>query len=132
MASITKIPGLPDYFRGVLNLRGKVIPVADLRTKLRLTSVEPTERTCIVVVELTAGGRASLGLVVDAVEEVANIGASDLEGPPDFGGMMDTTGILGMAKVKGQVKTLLDIDQIIRADNLPVFKAQAAAHTVAA
>ena len=115
MQNITLVPQMPDYIRGVINLRGKIIPVVDLRAKFGLAGTEATERTCIVVVQVASpsGTSLSMGLVVDAVEEVINIGASDIEATPDFGTKLDTEYILGMAKIKGAVKSLLDIDRVV-------------------
>ncbi|MEI6106308.1 MAG: chemotaxis protein CheW [Opitutae bacterium] len=114
---ITSVPQLPAYVKGVINLRGRVIPVVDLRLKFGLKA-ELTERTCIVVVQvqIPAGGLLQIGLIVDSVEEVTNLTAADIEPTPEFGAQLDTSFLLGMAKVKGQVKTLLDIDRVITAD----------------
>ncbi len=116
--NITLVPQMPVYVKGVINLRGKVIPIVDLRLKFELAEAKDTERTCIVVVQvvLGAGASALMGLVVDGVEEVANIAASEIEPTPDFGACLDTAYILGMAKVKGAVKTLLDIDKLLQAE----------------
>ncbi len=112
---VTAVPQMPDYVKGVTNLRGKIIPVVDLRIKFGLASTETTERTCIVVVQVgsAATSKIQMGLVVDAVEEVANIAAGEIEPTPDFGTTLNTEYILGMAKVKGTVKSLLDIDQVV-------------------
>jgi purine-binding chemotaxis protein CheW len=117
--NITLVPQMPVFVKGVINLRGKVIPIVDLRLKFELAEAKVTERTCIVVVQvvLGAGTDALMGLVVDGVEEVANIAAADIEPTPDFGACLDTAYILGMAKVKGAVKTLLDIDKLLNAEN---------------
>ena len=119
MCDITPVPQMPDYIKGVLNLRGKIIPVADLRLKFRLASDKNTDLTCIVVVQVALPDKTStmMGLVVDAVEEVTNIGAAAIEPTPDFGAEIDTDYILGMAKIKGTVKTLLDIDKVVTAVN---------------
>ena len=119
LCDITPVPQMPDYIRGVLNLRGKIIPVADLRIKFRLAKVENTDLTCIVVVSVNLPDKSSalMGLIVDAVEEVANLAAADIEPPPDFGAALETGYILGMAKVKGMVKTLLDLDRVVTAVN---------------
>jgi purine-binding chemotaxis protein CheW len=118
MCAITPVPQMPDYIKGVLNLRGKIIPVADLRLKFRLASDRNTDLTCIVVVQVSLPDRTStmMGLIVDAVDEVTNIAAADIEPTPDFGAALDTDYILGMAKVKGTVKTLLDIDRVVTSD----------------
>jgi len=114
--NITPIPQMPEYVKGVLNLRGKIIPVLDLRVKFQLANTANTDLTCIIVVQTTLADRTStlMGLVVDAVEEVVNLTAADIEPTPDFGGAVEADYILGMAKVKGQVKTLLDIDRVLR------------------
>jgi len=113
--NITPVPQMPDYVKGVLNLRGKIIPVVDLRVKFRLANTANTDLTCIIVVQTTLADRTStlMGLVVDAVEEVVNLTTADIEPTPDFGGAVEADYILGMAKVKGQVKALLDIDRIL-------------------
>jgi purine-binding chemotaxis protein CheW len=115
MLDITEVPQMPAYVKGVINLRGKVIPVVDLRLKFQLADVKITERTCIVVVQLASKSSSSshLGLIVDSVEEVINIPSSDIEATPDFGAAVTTDYLLGMAKVKGMVKTILDIDKVI-------------------
>lgn len=120
MTDITAVPRMPDYVKGVINLRGKVIPIVDLRLKFRLARVEMTERTCIIVVQVNtaAGQRVLMGLIVDAVEEVLNVAAADIEQAPDFGTKLETDYILGMAKIKERVKTLLDIDRVISAEAL--------------
>ncbi len=117
LCELTTVPNMPEYIRGVLNLRGKIIPVADLRVKFKLGLAENTEHTCIVVVEIAAPEKAStlMGLIVDAVEEVLNISPGDIEPTPDFGTALHTEYILGMAKVKGRVKSLLDIDRMVTA-----------------
>lgn len=128
LCDITPVPQMPDYIKGVLNLRGKIIPVADLRVKFRLASTENTDLTCIVVVQVSLADKSStlMGLIVDAVEEVANLTAADIEPTPDFGGAVQADYILGMAKVKGQVKALLDIDAVVSAvspEDIAVAKA---------
>jgi len=114
MQKITPVPQLPGHVKGVINLRGRVIPVIDLRVKFGL-GAEFTERTCIVVVQVRvhAEKNAQIGLIVDSVEEVVNLPAEDIESTPEFGLRVDTTCLLGMAKVDGQVKTLLDIDRVV-------------------
>lgn len=115
---ITPVPHMPDYVKGVLNLRGKIIPVTDLRLKFRLARAETTDLTCIIVVQVGVPGNptALIGMIVDAVEEVVNIAAADIEPTPDFGGAVEAGYILGMAKVKGTIKTLLDFDRVLGAD----------------
>jgi purine-binding chemotaxis protein CheW len=119
---ITAVPQTPDYLKGVINLRGKVIPVVDLRLKFGLEAIEYTQRTCIVVVQVR--GEISIiqvGLVVDAVSEVLNLAGSDIEDTPDFGGQLATPFILGMAKAKGRVKILLDIDRVVSTQEIAGF-----------
>lgn len=124
MQDITLVPQMPEYIKGVINLRGKIIPVVDLRIKFGLSKAETTERTCIVVVQVSLPSRNSLamGMVVDAVEEVINIGTGDIEETPDFGAKLDTEYILGMAKIKSAVKTLLDIDKVVAAETIETLK----------
>jgi purine-binding chemotaxis protein CheW len=116
---ITTVPQTPGYVKGVINLRGKVIPVVDLRLKFGMDSTEYTERTCIIVVEILGSARTILmGIVVDSVSEVLNIKAVDIEDTPNFGGQLNTTFILGMAKTNGTVKILLDIDRVFRPEEM--------------
>jgi len=116
---ITQVPQTPPYVKGVINLRGKVIPVVDLRLKFTMPSVEYTQRTCIIVVE-AAGERGPMlmGVVVDAVAEVLSVSPGEVEEAPSFGHDVDTSYILGLGKVKGQVKILLDIDRVMTAREL--------------
>jgi purine-binding chemotaxis protein CheW len=118
LTAITAVPQMPGYIRGVINLRGKIIPVMDLRLRFGLAGAANTEQNCIVVVQVKspAGQATAMGLVVDAVEEVAQFAVADIEEAPDFGAQIDTHYILGMAKIKGVVKALLDIDRIIGGD----------------
>ncbi len=115
LQTITLVPQMPEYVKGVINLRGKVIPVIDLRVRFELPPQEATESTCIIVVQvrLRSGEERLIGLVVDAVEEVLNIAATDIEETPNFGSHLSADYIFGMAKIKGGVKTLLDIDIVI-------------------
>ncbi|MBT8490088.1 MAG: chemotaxis protein CheW [Deltaproteobacteria bacterium] len=119
MMSITSVPQTPGFVKGVINLRGKVIPVVDLRLKFGMESTEYTERTCIIVVEVTSNnGYVLIGIVVDAVSEVLNIREEDIEDTPTFGARLNTGYILGMAKVDGAVKILLDIDKVLSSDEI--------------
>jgi purine-binding chemotaxis protein CheW len=120
LTSITAVPQMPDYIRGVINLRGKIIPVMDLRLRFGFAAAANTEQNCIVVVQVKnpSGQPTAMGLVVDAVEEVAQLAAADIEATPDFGAQVDTGYILGMAKIKGVVKALLDIDRVIGGDTV--------------
>lgn len=111
---ITAVPQTPDCLKGVINLRGKVIPVVDLRLKFGLPELEYSQRTCIIVVQIQGSGTSLLmGVVVDGVSEVLNLTGTDIEDTPDFGQGVATPYLLGMAKVKGKVKILLDIDQVL-------------------
>jgi purine-binding chemotaxis protein CheW len=115
LVSITAVPQVPGHIRGVINLRGKMIPVVDLRAKFGLANAQDTERACIIVVQVlnATGVKIFIGLIVDEVEEVANITPADVEDTPDFGISFDTSYILGMAKIRGTVKTLLDVDRLL-------------------
>ena len=116
MMVITTMPQSPVYVKGVINLRGKVIPVVDLRLKFGLEEAEYTDRTCIIVVEIKADtGNVRMGIVVDAVSEVLNVKEADIEDTPTFGIAMRTDYILGMAKAGGGVKILLDIEKVVTA-----------------
>ena len=110
LCPITPVPRMPAYIRGVINLRGKVIPILDFRAKFQITTGDYGERACIVVVQVgdSPSTQTLMGAIVDAVEEVVSLNAADLEAAPDFGGAPDTRYILGMATIKGGVKTLLD------------------------
>lgn len=120
LIGVTVVPQMPAYVRGVINLRGKIIPVMDLRLRFGFSEITDTELTCIVVVQvqLPDGKVTPMGLVVDGVEEVINIAAGDIEETPDFGVTIATEYILGMAKIKDTVKTLLAVDRIIAAESL--------------
>jgi purine-binding chemotaxis protein CheW len=116
---ITAVPQTPAHVKGVINLRGKVVPVVDLRLKFRLPEMEYTQRTCIIVVQVKFQGTAlMMGIVVDAVSEVLNLAAGEIEDTPEFGSGVVTPYILGMAKSKGKVKILLDIDQVLSSQEL--------------
>lgn len=118
LTSITWVPRMPEFVRGVINLRGKIIPVLDLRLRFGLPDTAATDHTCIVVVQLGADAatRRESGLIVDSVEEVLNLTAQEIEETPDFGSEVDTRYLLGVAKSRGQVKLLLDLDRILTAD----------------
>lgn len=125
LTTITAVPQMPPHIRGVINLRGKIIPVMDLRIRFEFASAAKTEQTCIIVVQvkLPDSKTTQMGLVVDGVEEVININDSDIEETPNFGGQICTDYIIGIAKVKGLVKTLLDIDGIVGAETLKSLRA---------
>jgi purine-binding chemotaxis protein CheW len=111
---ITAMPRTPPWMKGVIDLRGRVIPIIDLRLKFGLPGIDYTERTCIVVV-LVGSGSACLpmGIVVDEVSEVITMAPGDIEDTPDFGSNATTSWILGIARIKGGVKILLDIDEAL-------------------
>jgi purine-binding chemotaxis protein CheW len=122
MQDITTIPQVPSYVKGVINLRGKVIPVIDLRLKFAMDAQEYTPRTCIIVMRTRqAEEELTVGMIVDGVVEVLNLAAADIEDTPDFGPSVDTPFLIGMAKIKGKVKILLDIDQVLASDELGGF-----------
>jgi purine-binding chemotaxis protein CheW len=126
MMPITSVPKTPRFVKGVINLRGKVIPVIDLRLRFGIEELEYTERTCIIVVEIEGQtGMVLIGIVVDAVSEVLNIKGEDMENTPTFGAKLDTQYILGMAKMEGGVKILLDIDQVLNTDELSALEGAA-------
>jgi purine-binding chemotaxis protein CheW len=114
MLDITKVPRTPAFVRGVINLRGKVIPVVDIRLKFGMEQIDTTEKTCIIVVQVTRDGEIlTIGIIVDEVSEVSDIAGGDIEPPPSFGTTIDTNFILGMAKSGNRVRILLDIDKIL-------------------
>lgn len=123
MMPITSVPKTPRFVKGVINLRGKVIPVIDLRLRFGIKELEYTERTCIIVVEIEGQtGIVLIGIVVDAVSEVLNIKSEDMENTPSFGAKLDTRYILGMAKIEGGVKILLDIDQVLNREEFSALQ----------
>jgi purine-binding chemotaxis protein CheW len=120
LTSITSVPQMPAFIRGVINLRGKIIPVIDLRVRFGLPAAAAMDTTCIVVVQINTGANLfrQTGLLVDNVEEVLNLTANDIESTPEFGAQVNTEYLLGMAKIKGVVKTLLDIDHVLGSTEL--------------
>jgi purine-binding chemotaxis protein CheW len=123
MMPITTVPQTPDFVKGVINLRGKVIPVVDLRLRFGMEKMEYTERTCIIVVEIEGqSGTVMVGIVVDAVSEVLKIKGEDIEDTPTFGTKLDTEYILGMAKREGGVKILLDIDRVLSREEVAALE----------
>lgn len=119
---ITAVPQMPGHVKGVINLRGKVIPVLDLRLKFGLPEIEYTQRTCIIVAQIQSdAGSLLIGVIVDAVSEVLTLQSGEIEDTPDFGGGVATPYLLGMAKVKGKVKILLDIDKVLAVEGLASF-----------
>lgn len=119
MMPITSVPRTPSFVKGVINLRGKVIPVVDLRLKFEMDSIPYTEKTCIIVVEIESSDTiVFIGIVVDAVSEVLNIRAEEIEDTPAFGTHLDTEYIMGMAKMEGSVKILLNIDRVLSCEEI--------------
>lgn len=135
MMEITPVPRTPDFIRGVINLRGKVIPIIDLRLKFAMEAVGQTEQTCIIVVQARG---LQMGIVVDKVSEVLDIATEDIEDAPSFGADVESDYILGIGKSEGRVKLLLDIDRVLTAEELGALNAgggledAAAAHSQAA
>lgn len=121
MQRVTPVPHLPPYMQGIINLRGKVIPVIDLRIKFGLENREVTERTCVVVVQIRLqedNRLAPVGMIVDAVEEVMNISDEQVEDNPDLGSTLENRFIEGLAKLDDVIITLLNIDRLIREDDV--------------
>jgi len=112
---ITTVPRIPSFMRGVINLRGKVIPVVDFRRKFGMESAEPTAETCIIVVQSAVG---LTGLIVDRVCEVVDIAASDIEDTPAFGPDVNVDYLLGIGKSHGRVKLLLDVERVLSSQDL--------------
>jgi purine-binding chemotaxis protein CheW len=114
MMDVTPVPTTPAFVRGVINLRGKVIPVVDLRLKFGMEAKQDTQRTCIIVVHLArAAQEMIMGIIVDEVSEVLDIDQDQIEPPPSFGADIRTDFILGMGKVNQRVVTMLDIDRVL-------------------
>jgi len=119
LMEITAVPRTPDYIRGVINLRGKVISLVDLRTKFGMEPAEDTDQTCIIVMDISRDGDVvQTGILVDSVSEVLDIEEGDIEDTPSFGAGLNTDFILGMAKSKGSVKILLNIDKVLDTEEL--------------
>jgi purine-binding chemotaxis protein CheW len=123
MVKITPLPQMPEHVRGVINLRGKVIPIVDLRVRFGLTQSETTDHTCIVVVHLDQPEHVSqpMGMIVDAVEEVIQVGKNDIEQAPDLDVRKATDCVLGTARVRGGIKVLLDIEKAVGAEMLQLL-----------
>lgn len=111
---ITRVPQTLAFVRGVINLRGKVIPVIDLREKFSLPPKEYDDQTCIIVVQVDT----LIGIIVDTMQEVHDIPSADIAPPPELGSTVDTRFLLGMGKVRNDVKLLLDIDKLLSTDSL--------------
>jgi len=121
---ITSVPQTPEFLKGVINLRGKVVPVVDLRLRFGMTPQEYTDRTCIIVTEVAnADGSLMMGVGVDSVSEVAHFKADQIEDTPSFGTALNTDYILGMAKNEAKVSILLDIDKVLTAEEANLLRA---------
>ncbi len=119
MQTITRIPRTPEYVKGVINLRGKVIPVIDLRLRFGIEAAEVSRKTCIIVVQVSkSDASVTMGIVVDEVSEVLEISSNEIEPAPSFGTRVETSFILGMAKTEDSVKILLDIDRIMSEEEM--------------
>jgi purine-binding chemotaxis protein CheW len=124
MQDITALPLTPPYLKGVINLRGKITPVVDLRLKFGMPGIESTERTCIIVVQIKGiSAPLPVGIVVDEVSEVLAMAPGDIEDTPDFGAAVATDYILGMARIKGKVRILLDIDRVLSSREIQSLEA---------
>jgi purine-binding chemotaxis protein CheW len=121
LMDITKVPRMPNFVRGVINLRGKVIPVMDLRLKFGMDSTEDTKETCIIVVDLDD---VLMGIVVDCVSEVLDIDEQDIDEAPEFGVSVSTEFILGMGKARDKVIILLDISKVLTNNELALLTKQ--------
>jgi purine-binding chemotaxis protein CheW len=125
---LTEVPMTPPFIRGVINLRGAVVPVVDLAVRFGREPRENTKRTCIVIVEIDAGnGRHEMGIVVDAVNEVLEIPRADVEPPPEFGARVRIDFIQGMGKVNGNFVVLLDMNRVLSVDEVAVAAGMARA-----
>jgi len=119
LQAVTKVPRTPPYMRGVINLRGKVIPVVDLRNKFSLDELSDSERTCIIVVQVVqAVAKVTMGILIDEVREVLDIGAENIDGTPNFGSNVEAEYILGIGKIGNSVKILLDIDKVLNSTEI--------------
>ncbi|HBG04703.1 MAG: chemotaxis protein CheW [Geobacteraceae bacterium GWC2_58_44] len=117
--TITKVPRTPDYMRGVINLRGSVVPVLDLRLKFGMEKAEKTVNTCVIIVEVEMGGeKVVMGAMADAVQEVLDLEPDQIEPPPRIGTRLNTDFIKGMGKHAEQFIIILDIDEVFTADEL--------------
>ncbi len=127
MMDITRVPRAPGYVRGVINLRGRVIPIVSLRGKFKMPAIDDDEKTCIIVVQVQfKDSQITMGIVVDEVSEVLNIGDGQIEPPPSFGGGMEEADfITGMGKLEGKVVILLDIDRVLDGKELEEIALQA-------
>lgn len=118
---VTPIPNTPDYIRGVINLRGTIVPIIDLRDRFGLESVEYTPMTVVIMLKVESEGRERImGIVVDAVSEVYNVALGDMKDPPDFGAVVRADFIRGLATVDEKMIIVLDIDHLLNSDELAI------------
>lgn len=110
LMAITPVPKMPDYIRGVLNLRGKIVPVMNLRTRFGLQEIEDTDETCIIVIQHK---EFLMGLLVDKVSEVVDIMTAEIEDVPSVGGAGQNEYLMGIGKVEDSVKMILEVDQVV-------------------
>jgi purine-binding chemotaxis protein CheW len=121
--SITKVPQTPDYMRGVINLRGSVVPVVDLRLKFGMKQAEQTVNTCVIIVEVEMDGETVvMGAMADAVQEVLDLEPDQIEPPPRIGAKLSTDFIRGMGKHADQFIMILDIDKVFTMDELGLLQ----------
>lgn len=119
MLEITPVPRTPSFIKGIINLRGKIIPVMDLRLKFGMEPQEYNERTCIIVVEVTLNGSQRLiGVVVDMVSEVVNISSEQIEPPPEYGTNIEHNFIVGIGKIKDRVVIIIDIEEVFLCEDI--------------
>ncbi len=119
LMDITTVPQTPDYMKGVINLRGKVIPVIDLRMKFSMLEEEHTQETCVIVVEVNS---TLIGIIVDSVSEVLDIKGGEIENAPSFEQGIDTSFIMGLGKVKEKIIILLDIGTVLSSEELEMVE----------
>lgn len=127
-AGVTKVPRTPSYMRGVINLRGSVVPVMDLKDKFGMGRTEKGINTCVVITEVQVGDeQVVLGALADSVQEVFDLEAGQIEPPPSIGTRIDTTFIRGMGKKGEAFVIILDVDQVFSAAEIPSTTEQAVA-----
>ena len=119
LMEITRVPRTPKFVRGVINLRGQIIPIMDMRKKFGMESVDDTRETTIIVVEVEKSSRLQeIGIVVDSVSEVMDISHEQIDNTPEFGSGFDSEFIMGMAKARGRVISLLSIEKILSTEDM--------------
>jgi purine-binding chemotaxis protein CheW len=130
-SDITKVPRMPDFMRGVINLRGGVVPVLDLRLKFGMTKTEKTIDTCIIIIDLVIEGELTLlGILVDSVKEVINMEPGHILPPPKIGSRLNTEFIKGMGKKNDGFVIIMDIDKIFSLEDVTILKSHGAEHDI--